>query len=124
MDDLSTVLPAGEGYRFCGLRMVKNATLQGRKGTMRVDNLIRFKPTGVADVALPGVRVFPNPAAEYIVVSADTYVQGVELINAKGQTVVRNATNYVNVNHLEAGVYVLKVHMGCMVSTHKVVVPH
>ena len=124
VDILSSTLTHTGTYHFAGLKMVKNGSKQGRKGTIRLDNLVKFKPTALEEVTLNNVFVSPNPASDYLVVAADSQVQGVELIDAKGQTVARNATNYVNVSGFAAGVYVLKVYINGIVSTHKVAVAH
>ena len=124
VDILSSTLTHTGTYHFAGLKMVKNGSKQGRKGTIRLDNLVKFKPTALEEVTLNSVFVSPNPASDYLVVAADSQVQGVELIDAKGQTVARNATNYVNVSGFAAGVYVLKVYINGIVSTHKVAVAH
>ena len=122
VDNLKDVLAADENYSFTGMKMVKNATKMGRKGTMRVDNLLKDHSTGVSETTLAGVTVGPNPAVDYVVASAGSFVTGMELINSAGQTVARNGSNFINVSGVTPGVYLVRVYTNGMTSTHKVMV--
>ena len=118
-------LPAEKKYRFAGFSLTKNATVMGRSGALRLDNLVKQSPVGVTDVAVnTSVKVMPNPASHYVVATADGYITGVELLNGAGQVLVRNASNYVNVADVPAGVYFVRVYTSGSITTHKVVVAH
>ncbi|MBQ7691067.1 MAG: Ig-like domain-containing protein [Muribaculaceae bacterium] len=98
---------------------------QGTAGTLLIDGLARFKRgkhTDIADVQLRGVSVGPNPATDYLVATADALIQAVELVRLDGVTVARNAANYINVTGIPAGVYLMRVHVNGLTSTHKVMV--
>ncbi|MBQ5467096.1 MAG: T9SS type A sorting domain-containing protein, partial [Muribaculaceae bacterium] len=108
-----------------GISLVKNETVMGRTGAIRLDNLLVEKPVGVEELtANSTVKVMPNPASDYVVATADGYITGIELINASGQVLVRNASNYINVSDIPAGVYFVRVYTGEMVTTRKVAVAH
>ena len=116
-------------YAFKGLRLRHSADArQGIAGTLLVDEVSRVEghPEGsrVTDVTLAGVKVGPVPASDYVVASADTYINGVELLSMSGATIARTAGNYVNVGNIAAGTYLLRVYVAGQVSTHKVVVTH
>ncbi len=120
-----TALPEGDKYQLTGISLVKNETVMGRTGAIRLDNLLVEKPVGVEELtANSTVKVMPNPASDYVVATADGYITGIELINASGQVLVRNASNYINVSDIPAGVYFVRVYTGEMVTTRKVAVAH
>jgi N-acetylmuramoyl-L-alanine amidase len=74
--------------------------------------------------AQSSVKVGPVPSSDYIVASADGYIEGVELYDMKGNLVARNGGNYVNVGSINDGPYILKVYKGNEVSSHHVAVKH
>ncbi len=120
-----TALPEGDKYQLTGISLVKNETVMGRTGAIRLDNLLVEKPVGVEELTTNStVKVMPNPASDYVVATADGYITGIELINASGQVLVRNASNYINVTDIPAGVYFVRVYTGEMVTTRKVAVAH
>lgn len=137
--NLSTVDYHGWTYVTCSLDeldegityklvsyMLKNDSKMGFSGVIKLDNLLKLPTSGINDVAVPNstVKVAPNPASDYVVASAGSLIQGVELINGNGQVVARQPSNYVNVSDLPDGIYFLKVYVSGAVTTHKVVVKH
>ena len=56
--------------------------------------------------------------------SAKGYIQGVELYDLSGNLVARNGGNYMNVESLKDGHYILKVYTGNGISSHHVAVKH
>ena len=88
---------------------------------------------GTIQVAVPAhspesnsnnVKVGPIPSSDYIVASADGYIQGIELYDMNGNLVVRHGGNFVNVESINDGHYILKVYTGYEVSNHHVSVKH
>lgn len=111
-----------EGFK---LTYDKN-NVMGKTGTLLIDdiNMKKGEYTAVNDLTLAGVSVGPNPASDYLVATADHYIQGVELYDLQGKLIVRNGTNYINVSDIASGAYVMKVYVNNLASTHKVVVKH
>lgn len=70
------------------------------------------------------VKVGPVPSSDYIMASAAGYIQGVELYDLSGNLVARNGGNYMNVESLKDGHYILKVYTSTEVSSHHVAVKH
>lgn len=70
------------------------------------------------------VKVGPVPSSDYIVASANSYIQGIELYDMNGNLVARNGGNYVNVESIKDGHYILKVYNVNDVSSHHVIVKH
>ena len=123
---IQMVVPNGYSH-FAGFRMEPTDSRMGVSGTLLIDDVLYKKGvpnSGIDRVTLKNVQVGPVPASDYIVASADTRIQGVELLDLGGKMMVRNATNYVNVADIPAGVYLLRVYVNGLVSTHKVAVKH
>ena len=127
------VAPVGVpgNYRVAALELSRpvdsRMAMQGLQGTMLVDAAARLsyiRGVAVDDIALRNVTVGPNPASDYLVASADSHIAAVELITIDGRVVARNAANYINVADVQAGVYVMRVYVNGLVSTHKVMVAH
>ena len=59
-------------------------------------------------------------AGDYIVVSADNLVQGVELLDIQGRTLKAVAGNCLNIADREPGVYLVRVHINDRTATQKV----
>jgi hypothetical protein len=74
---------------------------------------------GVNTLAKENVQVYPNPAANEIIVSLATTPNGVvkgEIINSLGQVVntfeIKEQSGRINISTLEAGIYVLRLTSG------------
>ncbi|GAB4017669.1 hypothetical protein GCM10028808_49730 [Spirosoma migulaei] len=79
--------------------------------------------------ALADVSVFPNPAQTILTVSfgqLPTSATSLVLLNTNGQSVVRRVVNsvkeYINVTHLPAGLYVLRIQNETGSQTKKIVI--
>lgn len=70
------------------------------------------------------VKVGPVPSSDYIMASAPSYIMGVELYDMSGNLVARNGGNYMNVDSMRDGHYILKVYTSNEISTHHVAVKH
>lgn len=119
-----TALSAGVNYHFTGFEIAKNNSVMGLSGTVRFDNLLKALSSGVDEIQNSTVKVSPNPASNYIVASADGLIDGMELISLSGQTIARNAGNFINVSEVASGMYIVKVFVGGTTSVHKVMVSH
>jgi hypothetical protein len=69
---------------------------------------------------LPLANMQVRVAGDYIVVSADTYVQGVELLDIQGRTLKSAGGNCLNVADVPTGVYLVRVHINGRTATSKV----
>ena len=121
-------LEAGKNYQFVGYDLRKSPDTEapfGKTGVVKFDNVIKATTSGINDLQqLSHVKVGPNPVSDYLVATADALIQKVELYNIKGQLVAENASNFINVADVAAGIYVCKVYVSGQVSSHKVVVKH
>ena len=104
-------------YRFNGFILKREHELMGKTGTIRFDNLLKKEFSGIDEVRLANMEVRHN--GDYIVVSADTWVQGVELIDVNGRAVKATSGNCLNVADVAHGVYLVRVHINGRTATHK-----
>ena len=88
-----------------------------KKGTIRFDNLLKKESSGIDETHLANMEVRHN--GDYIVVSADTWVQGVELIDVQGRAVKAAGGNCLNVADVEHGIYLVRVHINGRTATRK-----
>ncbi|MBC5774358.1 Ig-like domain-containing protein [Pontibacter sp. KCTC 32443] len=70
-------------------------------------------PTGIADEHYTGLKVYPNPASQYLVVSSDKVIESVSLVNSQGRVVLKSANRSVqvqlNTESYTPGVYTVLV---------------
>ena len=112
-------LPADSTFQLYGFTIRHNHPLMGKSGgTIKFDNLLKKASSGVDETRLADMKV--NVAGDYIVVSADTWVQGVELIDVNGCTVKAAGGNCLNVADVDHGIYIVRVHINGQTATHKV----
>jgi hypothetical protein len=111
----------GEPARFASLVLAHHPEESMCKtGTIRFDNLLKKASSGIDEARLAGMKV--KVAGDYIVVSADTWVQGVELIDINGRTIKGTGSNCLNVADVASGVYLVRVHINGQTATQKVAI--
>ena len=86
-------------------------------GTVRFDNVIKMASSGIDEVPIAGLKL--KCEGGYIVVSADTWVQGVELLDINGRMIKSAGGNCLNVADVERGVYLVRIHINGLTSTQK-----
>ena len=91
-----------------------------KSGVIRFDNLLRQASSGIDEVSMAGLKV--KCEGDYIVASADTWVQGMELLDIQGRRVKATGGNCLNVADVATGVYLVRVHINGRTATSKVVV--
>jgi len=115
-----SMLEAGVSYRWAGFAVGRGDAVMGRSGSIKLDNLLCAASTGIPEAVVQGVTL--TTSRDYIVASADTYVQGMELLNVNGATLMAVAGNVLNVSNVTPGVYIVRVHLNGVTSTHKVAI--
>lgn len=81
---------------------------------------------GVSDPNLPVIKLYPNPASNYITIESDQInMESVEMVDLVGKVIRTNNTpgnNVVwNIQQLSAGVYLIKTRVNGVLQTHKFV---
>ena len=106
-------------FRFAAFEIRSEGAPMCKSGTIRFDNLLRKRGTdGIDELKLANMQV--HVAGDYIVVTADTWVQGVELIDVNGRTIKAAGNNCLNISQVEPGVYLVRVHINGRTATQKV----
>ncbi len=69
------------------------------------------------------IRLYPNPVRDVLNVEATLNIQSVEIFNTQGQKILASSENQINVTHLKAGIYLVKIKdSNNQVSTNKIVI--
>lgn len=78
-----------------------------------VDNIEIKTNTSVEDHAQAAVRVYPNPAADFVTIAADANINNVEVFNMAGQMVLsvdaNDVTTTINTTSLAKGLYTVRI---------------
>ena len=106
-----------DSYSLYGFSLIRESELAREYGTIRFDNVVRGAGSGIDEARVANLQVRHD--GDYIVASADTWVQGVELIDVQGHTVKSAGGNCLNVADVAPGVYLVRVHVGGRTSTSK-----
>ena len=115
--DLNDLIP-GKDYFLKRIVLRPGSEVMGKTGTLKLDDMVRGTSSGIDEVRRADMKV--NVGSDYIVVSADTWIQGVELIDVNGRTVRATGGNCLNIADMPAGVYVVRVHINGTTATQKV----
>ena len=105
-------------YKFVGFQLYRENELMGNTGTIRFDNLLRKASSGIDEVPIAGLKV--RCEGDYIVASADTWIQGLELLDIQGHTVKTASGNCLNVSGMTPGVYLVRVHINGRTASYKI----
>lgn len=105
-------------YKFVGFQLYRENELMGNTGTIRFDNLLRKASSGIDEVSIAGLKV--RCEGDYIVASADTWIQGMELLDIQGHTVKSAGSNCLNVSGMTPGVYLVRVHINGRTASYKI----
>ena len=106
-------------FKFNGFIIRRGHELMGKNGgTIKFDNLLKKACSGINEVPIAGLKV--RCEGDYIVASADTYIQGMELIDVSGRTIKAIGGNCINISGMAHGVYLVRVHINGRTSTQKI----
>ena len=105
-------------YKFVGFKLSRGDESMSTTGTIRFDNVLKRASSGINEARLANMEV--RVAGDYIVVSADTWVQGVELIDTGGRTVKAVGGNCLNISDVARGIYLVRVFINGTTATQKV----
>ncbi len=105
-------------YKFVGFMLYRENELMGNTGVIRFDNLLRKASSGIDEVPIAGLKV--RCEGDYIVASADTWIQGMELLDIQGRIVKTAGSNCLNVSGMTPGVYIVRVHINGRSVTSKI----
>ena len=77
-------------------------------------NIIGPNNTGITEVDLPDLHMYPNPAASFISVSYSSVIQSVSITDMSGREVMQKDINStaasLHIEALSAGLYTVLIH--------------
>lgn len=79
----------------------------------------------VNDVFASKIGIYPNPANEFVKISTDENITGVEVFNLIGKKVISSSSlinNKLDISNLSKGVYVLKITSNKLVASKKIII--
>ena len=92
---------------------------------IKFDNITYEKDgSGISKVEISGLKVYPNPASEYIITSADSLITGLTLIGQDGRVISQSSYNVLNVSEVPSGTYILVVDADKMHAVKKIIISH
>jgi len=85
-------------------------------------------PTGVNEINMAGVMIYPNPVVNLLNIKADAEIINVELMNLMGQRIiiqkVNELTYQINIADLQSGIYIVKIQTSKGIITRKIIIQH
>lgn len=99
----------------------------GNANTIEIDNfLVELEPTAsISDLAKFNFKSYPNPATEYVHVSASKRMDKVEVYSLVGQQVIqkplKDTKGEINVTNLSKGVYFVMAYIEDAVGSYKII---
>jgi hypothetical protein len=90
---------------------------------MIVDDLIIDYSSGISNVKLSDVSIYPNPAKEVLNIKTSATKYEIEVVDVLGRVVItENSKPTINISDLTKGVYFVKVTQNGTTNTEKIVV--
>ena len=106
----------------------KNKGWMNGDSAVRIDNLVLTNlgaTASVNDVFSSKISIYPNPANDFVTVSTNETITGMEVYNLIGKKVISSSkliNNKIDVSNLSKGVYVLKVMSNDLVGSRKIII--
>lgn len=111
-----------------------SVTIQGfteKEGTIEiiesdVTEKISMQTTGINDIDLSGLKVYPNPAHNIInVESSSLHINCIQLVDCKGRILYRTqkvkSKHEINISDFKSGVYILRITTNESVYTKEII---
>lgn len=118
-------IDANKEYKLTGIKVAQTASNISRTGTFYLDNInLIAGGSGVQNVELAQLTVYPNPASEYLIANADGIVDFIELTALNGSTVAVAQGNVLNVSEVADGTYLANIYTAAGRTVRKVIVKH
>lgn len=85
-------------------------------------NLTACLNLSVDDFEIADIKVFPNPATDYITVTSTDSIDKIELYSILGEKIHEvNDTNSIDISHFNSGVYFVQLHSGHRQMSKKII---
>ncbi|MCF6223686.1 MAG: T9SS type A sorting domain-containing protein [Flavobacteriaceae bacterium] len=77
----------------------------------------------VDEPVLSGFTIFPNPVNKILQIKSPVEIEKIEIFNIQGALVDKKLNqNFINVEKLKAGIYILKIYTGNTLIVKKIIV--
>ena len=92
------------------------------------DILVLDEFTSVNDVDVEQIKIYPNPASDYISIDVDEEIESIEILDLSGRVVLEvngmqsTKNKRVDISQLQGGVYLVRTHTAGKITLGKVVV--
>ncbi len=105
--DFSDINGANNNPNF-RIRIAFNGNTVSASGNNRFDNITLMADTysGLENMSLPQVLIFPNPAEDALQVISEKEILSVTMMDLNGRVVLESAANNLNVAALQSGMYI------------------
>jgi hypothetical protein len=87
-------------------------------------NIIEEDATGIEDVSMQNISLYPNPAKDDLFISSDSPIEKIEIYNLSGLRILAEANfaKKIDVSHLANGIYFVRIYSESAVVTQKIIV--
>lgn len=111
--------------RLTGIKLAQNASQMSKTGKFVVDNIIASNTgSGVDDLTIESITLYPNPASEYLIANAGCFITGLDLISLNGTIVASTGGNVLNVSEVPEGTYIAVIKTASVNEARKVRISH
>ncbi|MFD1161833.1 T9SS type A sorting domain-containing protein [Hwangdonia seohaensis] len=88
-----------------------------------IDNSL-FKSLGMVDETIPrnSIKIYPNPVSQFINIKSTIPVNYTEVYDVLGSKILTTTKIKINVNHLQSGLYLLKIFSENKQVTKKIII--
>lgn len=118
-------MPRDVDYQFMGLYISRTNGLLSASGSIYVDNLCFERvETALEDAEQGDVRIYPNPATEYVRAENVGTVEKMELYTTSGSLVKATESNLMDVANIPEGNYILQVQTSTGTMHHPLLILH
>lgn len=122
---MNTMLMQPDGKIIAGGQFTKYNGID-RKGIARINNSLDSVATGINDISVNAINIYPNPAKNTVTVNNIEKGSMLSITDVTGQVLytgkVNRETVTLNITEFGAGVYFVKVESGNTVVTEKLII--
>lgn len=68
-----------------------------------------YQILGLKDITKTNIKIYPNPAKDFINITSDKAVKSVEIYDVLGRLIKTDSSNKINISQLSKGNYILKI---------------
>lgn len=122
-----TMLEGTNVYNLAGVKITQDASMISRTGAVMIDNVnLIANGAGIDNTMSDNTElvVYPNPASEYLIASADGIISRIELLSMNGHIVAFSNGNVLNVSETAEGTYLARIFTSEGVAVRKVSIAH